>query len=645
VTRRNVYLAQVNNNFGDMAFLPYSAGMLQAYCRTQSDISEAFDFQPFLFLREDVGAAARKLVEPDVVGLSSYIWNWEYNRALAREIRAAHPGALIVMGGPQVPLESGGFFAENPMVDVIVHHEGEESFADILRARMSAEADYTRIPGLSVRGADGASIRTPARERVLDLDTLPSPYLDGTFDELIGQPYKWSASHETNRGCPYSCTFCDWGSAVFTKLRQFSGERLMAELEWFGKHGVDIIYNCDANHGILARDLELAGKLAQVRKEYGAPAQFRTAYAKKSNDTVFAIAKTLHEAGLERGVTLSMQSMSDDTLSAIKRRNIKQDNLGALVRRYREHKIPTYTEVILGLPGESAASFRAGVGRLLELGQHEALLIYLCEVLPNSELGNPGYQRAHGVRTVRMPLLLAYVTPHHDDVTEYFEIVVETATMPTADWKNALLFSWFVQCFHCLNLTQSIAVFLHSDRGLAYEDFYAALLDFAATDESRLIRRIRDQADQVAQGGLRGNNMGQVVPEFGNIVWNPEEAFFLRLVRDKKELYAELGVFLAWLDTARGLGLTDGLRADLIAFQRASLVAPDEPAESVVHIGHRLPEFLERAYLGEKTTLSRGSAEVVLDSGRTYPGLEQYAMGAVRYGRKNNGLRRAVAAP
>ncbi|MFD9440604.1 B12-binding domain-containing radical SAM protein [Streptomyces sp. NPDC060006] len=644
MSKRNVHLIQVNHSFGEMAFLPYSVGMLQAYCHRQDDIRDAFDFQPFVFLREDVRSVVRRMERPDVVGLSSYIWNWEYNRALAQAIRTAHPECLIVMGGPQVPVDSEEFFRENPMVDIAVHHEGEYAFADILRARADGREDYAAVPGLSVRSEDGTVVKTPDRERILDLDELPSPYLDGVFDTLMEQPYRWSASHETNRGCPYSCAFCDWGSAVFTKLRQFSTERLTEELEWFGRKGIDIIYNCDANHGILARDLELAEKLASVRRKYKSPAQFRTAYAKKSNDTVYAIAKTLHDAGLERGVTLSMQSMSDSTLSAIKRRNIKQDNLGALIRRYREGGIPTYTELILGLPGESADSFRDGVGKLLELGQHEALLIYLCEVLPNSELGNAYYRRVHGVHTVRMPLLLAYVTPDEGDVTENFEVVVETATLSRTEWESCLAFSWFVQSFHCLNLTQAIALFLHAHRGLAYRDFYEELIQFAASGNSEVLGRVLHEARTIAESGLGGSTMGRVVPDFGNITWNPEEAIFLDLVRDKEGFYSEIAAFLTELDATRELGLSDRLRADLVAFQRASLVGPGEAADSVVCLGHRLPDFLSEAYLGESPELAHAKQVVVLTSGRAFADQELYALEAVRYGRKNNGLRRTVAA-
>ena len=86
---------------------------------------------------------------------------------------------------------------------------------------------------------------------------IPSPYLAGYFDEIVDEmreqglePY---ALWETNRGCPYSCTFCDWGSATMTKVRKFSLERAKAEAKWFSDKKIKAVYNCDANFGIFPR--------------------------------------------------------------------------------------------------------------------------------------------------------------------------------------------------------------------------------------------------------------------------------------------------------------------------------------------------------------------------------------------------------
>lgn len=639
--RHNVYLAQVNNRFGDQAFLPYSVGVIQAHCQRQQDLAENFSFQEFIFLRENVDHLARRLQDPRVLGISCYIWNWEYCRALARAVRSAHPDCLIVMGGPQVPLDSKDFFTLNPAVDILVHHEGEFAFADILRESLLAAPDYSRIAGLSVRGENGECIRSGPREAVKDVNQLASPYLDGTFDTLMNLPYRWNASHETNRGCPYSCTFCDWGSAVFTKLRHFDDDRLMSELEWFGRNRIEILYNCDANFGIVPRDIGLAKKLAEVRSDTGYPVQFRPSFAKKSGPAVFRIAQVLQQVGLQRGITLSMQSMSDDCLTVIKRRNIKQDNLTELLNLYRRHNMPTYTELILGLPGETLESFRRGVSRLFAAGQHEGLLIYLCELLPNSEMATPRYRALHAIRTTRLPMLLGYATPSADDVQEYFDVVIETATLPFEDWQRCFMLAWAVQCFHCLNITQALAMFFWSEFGLEYHVFYEELMAFAAGRPELMLGRHYADTVTVMLDGAHGVGIGRSVSGFGELMWYPEEASFLGMITRKDELYSELSTFLAHLAARHDIPMSASLMEDLISYQKASLVDPFSPVESHLSLRHNLSEYFEEIYYGRAPRLASAECDVTLRAVDAYKGdLCAYAIQAVRYGRKNNHLRR-----
>lgn len=639
--RYNVYLAQVNNRFGDQAFLPYSVGVIQAHCQRQPEICESFNFPELVFLRENIQCLVDRLHEPHIFGISCYIWNWEYSRELARAVRFTYPECLIVMGGPQVPLESKSFFKRNPAVDILVHHEGELTFADILREFLLSDPDYTKIPGLSVRDENDDCIKTSVREAVKDVNQLASPYLDGTFDDLMNLPYRWNASHETNRGCPYSCTFCDWGSAVFTKLRFFDDERLMREIEWFGLNRIEILYNCDANFGIVPRDIGLAKKLADVRRDSGYPAQFRPSFAKKSGPAVFQIAKVLQEVGLQRGITLSMQSMSDDCLTVIKRRNIKQDNLTELLNMYRSHNMPTYTELILGLPGETWESFRRGISRLFSAGQHEGLLIYLCELLPNSEMATPHYRELHSIRTARLPMLLGYATPSDDDVQEYFDVVIETATLPFEDWQNCFMLAWAVQCFHCLNITQALAMFFWTEFSLEYHAFYEELMAFAADNPGFLLGRHYAETVTVMLEGANGVGMGRPVPGFGEIMWYPEEASFLGMITRKDELYAEVSTFADHLISRHDMSVPTLLLQDLISYQKESLVDPFSPAETRLRLSHNLSDYFEKIYYGEAPQILSSECDVTLRASEEYNGdLSKYAIQAVRYGRKNNRLRR-----
>lgn len=183
--KRNVYLCQVNNQYGINVFLPYSVGLLQAYCQTNEVINANFDFKDFLYLRQDVDMFSESLNNPKVVGISCYQWNWEHSKGLARSIKARHPDCLIVMGGPQVPLRSEGFFIEHPWVDLLVHYEGETAFSEILLESLKESPDYTSIEGLSAKVGETETHKTPPRQRLVNLGQIPSPYTTGIFDHLL----------------------------------------------------------------------------------------------------------------------------------------------------------------------------------------------------------------------------------------------------------------------------------------------------------------------------------------------------------------------------------------------------------------------------------------------------------------------------
>ena len=91
--------------------------------------------------------------------------------------------------------------------------------------------------------------------RIRELECIPSPYLSGIFDRLIETYPKneWLILWETNRGCPFKCTFCDWGSATASKVNKFDLERLKLEIDWFSKNKIEFIFCCDANFGILKK--------------------------------------------------------------------------------------------------------------------------------------------------------------------------------------------------------------------------------------------------------------------------------------------------------------------------------------------------------------------------------------------------------
>lgn len=636
MSKYNVYMCQVNNTYGDNVFLPYAAGIIVAYNKAIRHINENFNFKKILYLRNEVNKVIESLENPRVFGFSCYVWNYEYCRELAKRVKSAYPECTIVFGGPQVPDLSDEFFKENPYVDILIHGEGEKVFSEIFNNIINNNLDYTNVNNISIN-VNGEAVVTSESLGTLDLNTIPSPYLDGTFDEILQDGYSFTASLETNRGCPYSCSYCDWGSPKTKKrkLREFDMSRIEQEIEWFGKNKIELIFCCDSNFGILPRDYEIINKLIEVKKKYGYPQKFRATYAKNSDIKIFEMTKVLNEFGMCKGATLSFQSMNDKTLDAVKRLNIKVSDFSTLMKKYTEKNIPTYTEIIQALPEETYDTFCDGIDTLIKSGQHTSINIYNCEVLPNAEMGSKEYQEKYGIKTVKIPVFLAHSTPLSDDITEYTEIVIETNSMSLEDWKRACLFSWAVQCFHCLSLTQYIAIYLYTNYQISYRNFYNEIIKYAMDNPHTIIGEQLRIVNGIINKVIDGGSWDLTIEKFGKISWPLEEGTFLNIVCNKDKFYKEINNFVNLFLTKSSIDENDQVINQLINYQSMIIFAPFDSNDDFEKFDYDFKEYFYNLFDGSNSILNKKSCMIKVGKNNKYANnLEGYAQEVIWYGRK-----------
>jgi radical SAM superfamily enzyme YgiQ (UPF0313 family) len=231
------------------------------------DINSKFELDQLVWRREDIKTTALKLANNHVIGFSTYLWNKNYNYELAKEIKSLNPDVLLVFGGPEVDHTNPKIFDQCPFMDVVIINEGELAFADILKAYPSV--DLFHVPGLLIN-QNCQPLFTDGPKRLDNLDILPSPYTAGVFDQLIYDhpDVEWTATIETNRGCPFQCTFCDWGGLTYSKIKKFPLDKVFSELEWVGKNCAYVAF-ADANIGIFPeRDGLWIDKFIEVVKKY-----------------------------------------------------------------------------------------------------------------------------------------------------------------------------------------------------------------------------------------------------------------------------------------------------------------------------------------------------------------------------------------
>lgn len=533
--KSNVYFCQFSNMLDNNIYLPYSIGIIISYLRADIEISNNYDFK-MLYVKEDIDNILKKVIEPKYFFISVYMWNFKYSMQVAKEVKSKYPKCQIILGGHHVPYFDIGFFKKYPYIDLLVHGEGELVCKQILSNKC-----YLSIHNLSIN-KNNKEIRTKKEYNNCDLNLIPSAYLTGVFDEILQDGYNFTASLETNRGCPFGCKYCDWGSTLTSqkKMRKFDINRVIDEIEWLGKNQIDFVFGTDSNFGIFTRDMVFIDKLIEVKKKYGYPNKFRVCYTKNSDAFVYTINKKLNDFGLSKGATLSFQSLNSNTMKAVGRRNIDIYNFDLLLNKYKADNIPTYTEMILGLPEETYNSFADGLCTLLDSGQHSSIVVYYCQVYPNAYMNTKEYRKKYGLKTIKIPMYPTHTSIESDKNIDEEEIIIGTNTMSSEDWIETCMFSWAIQTFHCLGLCQVISKFLNEKFNISYRVFYESILMFAHNNPDSFIGeeyyKIRDKLEKVRNGeGFKYINR-----PFGNLNWTFEEGSFLSYIKNKDAFYLEL---------------------------------------------------------------------------------------------------------
>ena len=452
---------------GELSWLPYSIGCLWSYVSADNEIDKNFQLGELFYSRESIQSVTDRMNNPTVCGFSCYVWNEQWCLTVAQEIKRQWPDCFIVFGGPQTHVS---YLEKYSFVDSVISGEGEESFLELLKSIL----------------ANSTIKKIYDAKRINNLN-LPSPWLTGVFDRIIDEnpTTKWQTTWETNRGCPYACTFCDWGSTTNSKIKKFDISRLQQELDWMANQPIVSLFIADANFGIFKeRDIEIA-KIIRDTASRGQLQFLNVQFAKNSNETIFEIATILGK--LVQNVTLSVQSMNNDTLDAIHRTNLSSNNINQLIELGQKRNISSFTELILGLPLETKESWKEGMANVLEMGQHTGLMAWFAELLPNSEMSQPEYRKKYKIETIVIKKDVP--TDEKYSVTEQMELVNKTSTMTTKDMTESYMYTWLIHHLHIVGYTQIYAKYCRTIHGISYRQYYDKLLQMLLEDSTSILHQ------------------------------------------------------------------------------------------------------------------------------------------------------------
>jgi putative methyltransferase len=637
--RRKVWLHQFVHFFSNEAWLPISIGLIAAHARANRKFDSHFEILDFQYERMAPEKIVAQYEDPSILAFSTYIWNVNLSLEVARLAHEKFPDALIVFGGPSAPadkVEAEDFLRKHPFIDFLVSGEGETAFLDFCLAQING-SDLKDVLSLSWLN-NNEFCQTPERKMTKDMDDLASPYLNGTFDCIVNGPHKFHAIWETNRGCPFPCGFCYWGHSARSKIVRAGRDRVEKEIEWFGKNKIELLYIADSNFGWVEQDKIVAQGLVKTAEKYGYPKKVLLTWAKNANDNCFEVAKILNSAGLCYPITLSYQSLDKVALENIQRTNITLEHSKELRKKYLANNMATYTDLLLGVPGETFDSFIDGVEKAISYGEHDQFQIYPIRILPNTDMARKEYIQEHGIKTVRVPLQAKHGSFDNDLIKEMEDIIVKTNSMPTADWKRMVTITWFIQSFFCLKSAYFVCLFLNlylKQRIVDFAQFFIETVKNQKTTLYPLLSKEMDRVENYLSSFLNGDpKVEHMDMDLPKVRWPIEEVSFLKLSLQRESFYEELRLLVDKFIASKELSCDSELLNQVFDYQQARLVNVRGPADSNLKFDYNLPQFFEAATKLNPIPLKLQTSKMQVIENYQYESLADFAQYHVWYGRQ-----------
>lgn len=438
----SVFMADLRYNYSGFLAndcMPLGVSYLKAVM--DRDLPEV---QSRLFAYPDRLWAAIEQNPPDVLMLSNYVWNEALSFHLAQLAKRLKPEMLVVMGGPNISIETDRqmeYMRRHPEVDVYVLGEGDFLATEIVREFLDAGLSLKKFGQREIPSAvyrrDGEPFRLEMWARKKEIDEIPSPWLTGVLDEFFDG--KLAPLMETNRGCPFTCTFCVQGTSWYTKVHNFSQERIRAEFEYVAKKikkicpSMGTLRIADSNYGMFERDVELSGYLGEMQKSYGWPTYIDATTGKNRADRIIRSVEKVSGALV---LYQAVQSLDENVLKNIKRSTIKLEAYEQILVHIRGRGMRSNSDLILGLPGETLQTHVTSIHKLLDAGTSQVTNFQLM-MLKGSELETLEVRRQFNFETRFRVLPKNFGIYGDEKVFDVEEIVVSTDTMSFEEYVRA----------------------------------------------------------------------------------------------------------------------------------------------------------------------------------------------------------------
>lgn len=309
---------------------------------------------------------------PDVIGFSgNYNTNAQFIERCCKEVKKLNKDVKIVVGGHYFTNSYRKALMDVDHLDYVVLGEGEEVMLELVRAienKDEASLDKHRHVVTKANAANNSIVNKSAA-MVADLETLPPinyPLLDNVEDYLSskldmhtivsrGRDFK-AVTIMTSRGCPHSCTYCASYQVHGKKMRAFSVDRVIDEIDYLVKnYDINTIaFEDDLFTYSRKRTIEMCQKIVERW-----PDRFilnfpnGIAVYTLNDEVVYWMAK----AGMKE-INLAVESGNQFVQDVVIKKKIKLETVKPVVDLLKKHGVFVRAYFILGFPGETLDMMR-----------------------------------------------------------------------------------------------------------------------------------------------------------------------------------------------------------------------------------------------------------------------------------------------
>lgn len=393
-------------------------------------------------------------VRPDVFAVSLYVWNYQISHTVAEWVKQTFPNCLIITGGPhQYFKHDVNWFKKHWYIDASLPGEsyGELCFQEILDNYKDGTVDWNQVTdirypqGKSRMISSSPKHTTRAGKKLFDYNWSAWAEQQAEIQQFIDyQQQHFPASLvlgiiETTRGCPYGCTYCDWGGGINTAVIKKDVSTVKRDIDALKTFYLDFLYIADANFGMFDnRDVEIIRYL--TKRSLWSKQKFKIGYGgfAKTENKLGNIKQIMeldfaNNLSHNKEIKISLQTLDPTVLKNIDRKNIGLDKqLTVLAPLAKNKKLPIYAEIILGLSGMSLDKFYFDLD---VLGRNQlAVHFYEWILLPETPAYAMDYRTRYGIQTITKSAGWA-----SNEVNSQREVVVAGSNFSTDDYLQMLI--------------------------------------------------------------------------------------------------------------------------------------------------------------------------------------------------------------